>query len=157
MPFTLLLAANDENTGVGDFHRLAIVQLPPRVTDLNCRTPAQSAGGGGGVTLERGCRLNQSHSHSQSKCTSLRLRQSVGVHVHMNDSGGSVCVRHGVSRRSLLPVSGATRQRRDLSRGQDTRWRVSSSVPIVRSVPSSPPDQDSWRSLSTGGVHGHRR
>lgn len=48
VPFTLLLAANDENTGVGDFHRLAIVQLPPRVTDLNCRTPAQSAGGGGG-------------------------------------------------------------------------------------------------------------
>lgn len=49
LPFTLLFAANDENTGVGDFQRLAIVQLPLRVTDLNCRTPAQSqlvVGGG---------------------------------------------------------------------------------------------------------------
>lgn len=50
LPFTLLLAANDENTGVGDFQRLAIVQLPLRVTDLNCRMPTQSQLGkeGGG-------------------------------------------------------------------------------------------------------------
>lgn len=41
-PFNLLLAANDGIAGVGDFQRLAIVQLPLRVTDLDCRTPAQS-------------------------------------------------------------------------------------------------------------------
>lgn len=70
-------------TGVGDFQRLAIVQLPLRVTDFNCRTPAQSQlGGWGGGDLGAWIQtLNQSHSHSQSKCPTLRLRQSVGVRV----------------------------------------------------------------------------